>query len=182
MATESAPTPDETRTISPLASDVPETKSDTVEAPADDSVDTVDLDEDIADIPARQLRDKLSVAHRENARYRERIRTAEAEKTELNKRLGELENVQLDNHRMIAASKFGLDFEDLDLLGSGTPDEIEKRAKRLAELQDKAASSRRAPTRKPIDHLTGGGDPTTPPAKTDILARGEEIARQMAGL
>lgn len=61
--------------------------------------------------------------------------------------------------RLRAAIKHGLADEDLDLLGTGTPDELDARAKRIADLRSDQAT---AAQRRPIEGLgttTSTSDP-----------------------
>lgn len=63
--------------------------------------------------------------------------------------------------RYKAALAHGLSDEDLDLLGSGTPEEIEARAERLAQrLGDQRGPRKPAPD--PSQGARGGPRPTTP--------------------
>jgi len=55
--------------------------------------------------------------------------------------------------------------EDVDLIGSGTPEEMEDRAKRIAALTAAAAKATPPPTNQPIEGLRPGAspEPATPP-------------------
>lgn len=77
--------------------------------------------------------------------------------------------------RLRAAMKHGLAEDDLDLLGSGTPDEIEARAARLAERIGATAGGP-PPSRRPAERLRGGGDPTRAP-EVDIREMVSKIPR-----
>jgi hypothetical protein len=66
-----------------------------------------------------------------------------------------------------AALKHGLTEDDLDLLGSGTPEEIAARAERLADRLGSAPKGDPIPG-KPKESLPrGGGDPDQPVEETD---------------
>ena len=55
------------------------------------------------------------------------------------------EQAKVEATRLRMAIKYGLDEDDLDLLGTGDEDEIESRAKRLAERTQPANSNDRTP-------------------------------------
>lgn len=67
--------------------------------------------------------------------------------------------------RLRAAIKHGLTEDDLDLLGDGTPDEIEARAERLAARisSSSSESAERGVTRRPDEHMRPGATPSTTP-------------------
>ena len=69
--------------------------------------------------------------------------------------------------RLRSAVKHGLSDEDLDLLGDGTPEEIEARAERLAKRLD----AQRGP-RKPTPDPSQGNRATAEATDKDTLARG----------
>lgn len=75
--------------------------------------------------------------------------------------------------RMRAALKHGLDDDDLDLLGTGTDDEIDERAKRLAE---RIGTTKKAPaSRRPREQMRGGGEPEAEPDETDLRKLGARM-------
>lgn len=69
-----------------------------------------------------------------------------------------------------AGRRHGLDDDLVDLLGTGTDEQIEARAAALAARLAPAGTAP-APTspvpRRPVEQLHGGGDPTTTPEETD---------------
>lgn len=82
----------------------------------------------------------------------------EAEKSELqrqNEQRAELEaklaDTAAENTRLRLAAKYGIAEENLDFLGSGSPEDIEARAKRLAELQKSQVD--RPPSNVPVEKL-----------------------------
>ncbi|HET8581764.1 MAG TPA: hypothetical protein VFL65_00820 [Jatrophihabitans sp.] len=82
--------------------------------------------------------------------------------------------------RLRAAIKYKLDEADLEWLGTGTPDEIDERAKRLAErLAGKPADQGGKPGGgKPRESLRGGGDPTVEPDETDPAKLAAKVTRR----
>lgn len=126
------------------------------------------------------FRKELEEARREAARYRternelradaESWRTQqEAEKTELQKateRLASQEDafkaLEAENTRLRLAARYGIAEENHDLLGSGSPEEIEDRAKRLAAMQKEQT---RPPSNTPVEQLGAAvrSEPETPP-------------------
>lgn len=65
-----------------------------------------------------------------------------------------------------AAAKHGIPEEDYDLLGSGTPEELDARAARLAALRQTSAPTPPPPSNRPVEGLRPGASPT-PPAPAD---------------
>ncbi|MGW4325444.1 MULTISPECIES: hypothetical protein [Nocardia] len=63
-----------------------------------------------------------------------------------------------------AASKHGIPEEDHDLLGSGTPEELDARAARLAARYPSSATpTPPPPSDRPVEGLRPGASPTPPP-------------------
>lgn len=126
------------------------------------------------------FRKELEEARREAARYRverNELRAdaeawrnqQEAEKTELQKateRLASQEEavkaLEVENTRLRLAARYGIAEENHDLLGSGSPEEIEDRAKRLAAMQKEQT---RPPSNTPVEQLGAAvrSEPETPP-------------------
>lgn len=77
--------------------------------------------------------------------------------------------------RLRAAMKYGLEDDDLDLLGTGSAEEIDARAKRLSERL--ASTTKKPATRRPAESLHGGSDPETEPEETDVRKLGERMFR-----
>lgn len=84
----------------------------------------------------------------------------DAEKSELQRQQeqrAELEAKLADtageNTRLRLAAKYGIAEENLDFLGSGSPEEIEARAKRLSELQQ--SQIEKPPSNVPVEQLGG---------------------------
>lgn len=65
-----------------------------------------------------------------------------------------------------AAAKHGIPEEDYDLLGSGTPEELDARAARLAARYPTSVPTPPPPTDRPVEGLRPGASPT-PPAPPD---------------
>ena len=84
------------------------------------------------------------------------------------------------NARLMAAATHNIPAELIDLLGAGTEDEIDARARLLAERLTAPpappAAERPASTR-PVESLTAGGRPADDPPPLDMDA----YLRRMAG-
>lgn len=76
--------------------------------------------------------------------------------------------------RMRAAMRYGLAEDDLDLLGTGTPEQIDERAKRLADRLGSAAKKPPA-SRRPAEDLRGGTEPEREPEETDLRKLGARM-------
>jgi hypothetical protein len=65
------------------------------------------------------------------------------------------------------AAKYGIPEDDYDLLGSGTPEEMESRAVRIAHMREAAIGQQQAPSappsQRPLESLRPGASPTPPP-------------------
>lgn len=119
----------------------------------------------------REAEKQLSEIRTELAQYRD------AEKTELQKAQDaakryeqELTTTRVANARLMAAAVHNLPPDLIDLLGDGTEDEIDARAKLLAEklaaaapLPPAAEERRQAPAAptRPVESLTPGGKPAS---------------------
>ena len=141
-------------------------------------------------------RREIEKLRRESAGYRTKLRDAEPQLAEYKKyldsqkteqeRLAEakqaaeekLAEVMATNARLMAAAAHNIPAELVDLLGTGTEDEIAARAERLAERLATPpdpvppAPERPASTR-PVESLTAGGRPAddTPPMDMDTYLR-----------
>jgi cytochrome c1 len=86
--------------------------------------------------------------------------------------------------RLRAAIKHGLTEDDLELLGSGTPEEIEQRAEKLAARlrganEEKSSST---PSRQPQERLRPGAAPDVEPEETDPAKLADAVQRAKYGL
>lgn len=97
----------------------------------------------------------------------------EAAKTELQRatdRAAEAERVaatrEAELNVLRAAAKHGIPEEDYDLLGSGTPEELDARAARLAARYPSSTAPTPPPSDRPVEGLRPGASPT-PPAQPD---------------
>lgn len=80
--------------------------------------------------------------------------------------------------RLRMAIKYGLEEEDLDLLGSGSEEDIENRAKRLAERITASSEGNEAPLpRRPNPRLRGGATPAGEVEETDPVKLAENLPR-----
>lgn len=120
----------------------------------------------------------------ENESWRHKYRAAEpivkaheeaqeAAKTEVQRateRAAEAERVAAERESQLnvlrAAAKHGIPEEDHDLLGSGTPEELDARAARLASRYAATAAPTPPPSNRPVEGLRPGASPT-PPAEPD---------------
>ncbi|WP_228002147.1 hypothetical protein [Nocardia australiensis] len=67
--------------------------------------------------------------------------------------------------RVRTAIRHGIPEEDMDLLGSGTPEELDARGARIAALrQASVKETTPPPTDRPVESLRPGASPTPPPA------------------
>lgn len=124
---------------------------------------------------------ELAKTRREAAGYRTKLREAEplvkaaqaaeeANKTEVQKateRAQAAEKREADTQtgytRLELAVQYGIQPDDIDLIGSGTREEMDVRAKRLAALSAAASKAGPPPTDRPVEGLRPGATPD--PAK-----------------
>jgi hypothetical protein len=125
---------------------------------------------------------ELRKANREAQNLRQRLRAyeeaekaaADAEKTELQRAQERAQQYEKDlaaSQQQIQllgfAAKYGIPEDDYDLLGSGTPEEMESRAVRIAHMREAAMGSQQAPSappsQRPLESLRPGASPTPPP-------------------
>lgn len=172
----------ETPAVEPVATPEP-FASVPAEAPAEDPAVPA---EDEASLPAWARR-ALTKANNDAAKYRTELRAAqpivdahnkaeEANKTEVQKATERAEQLAQElaarDHalnRLQVAHKYGIPEEDFDFLGSGTPEEMEDRAARLAQLRESAKGpieTPAPPTNRPVESLRPGASPQ-PPAVED---------------
>lgn len=144
------------------------------EAPQSNNVD---------DLP-QWARDALTKANKEAASYRTKVKELEpkakmadaleeASKTEQQRLQEAAENAQrglaaaqAEALRYRLAAKYGVPEEDFDLLGVGSEEELEDRAKRLAA---KNAAVAPPATRRPQEQLRPGATPGEPKSEDDVL-------------
>ena len=136
------------------------------EAPADNA--------NTDDIPVDVLRKQLADARKEAARYRNERNDLkddaqawrdkqEAEKSEI-ERLQEqnaaneqrLAEVEAERLKLTVAHSYGLEPDDVALLGSGDKETLEARAARISELYKKAAPQHAAPNGRPLESVRSG--------------------------
>ena len=120
---------------------------------------------------------ELAKVRREAAGYRVKLKEVEpiakkaqeaeeAEKTEVQKAneraqaAEEREKATLDNlAKMELAVQYQIPPDDIDLIGSGTREEMDARAQRLAALTAAAAKAAPPPTDRPVEGLRPGASP-----------------------
>lgn len=78
----------------------------------------------------------------------------------------ELATTRAEIARLRVAAKYGIPEEDHDLLGSGTPEELDARGARLAALRQSSTPPPPPPTDRPVEGLRPGASPN-PPAAPD---------------
>lgn len=98
----------------------------------------------------------------------------EANKTEIQKaveRAQVAENARAELEigftKLELAVQFGIPVDDIDLIGSGTRDEMEVRAKRLATLNAAARKAAPPPSERPVEGLRPGAAPEPPKPADD---------------
>lgn len=130
------------------STDTVETGTDETIDTGTDSTDTVDKDAEVEKWKAiARKHEERAKANADAARKLQEIEDAnKTEQQKLEERAAAAEakatSTETELARLKAAVKFGLAEGDLDLLGSGTPDEIEERAEKLAaRLADASAQS-----------------------------------------
>lgn len=164
---------------------------DPADDPANGSGDDIDLEADDLDLDrakaainkknqeAAALRRRLKEAEPLAQKAREAEEAAKDEKTKLtearDEAAQEAAEAKAETIRLRMAIKHGLNEDDLDLLGTGTEDEIEARAKRVAELakgQEPATNGR-----TPRERLRPGAVPSSEPEETNPDKLAAEVPR-----
>lgn len=159
-------------------------------APADDKPaatgDTASTDDKLGDSGKRALTSERK-ARREAEKQLTEMRAAlqqyeDAQKTELQKAQEqakqyqqELTTTRVANARLMAAATYNIPADLIDLLGDGTDEEIDARAKQLADYRDTLAASTVQPapeppkaapaSTRPVESLTPGGKPASAEAE-----------------
>lgn len=133
-------------------------------------------------------RDRLTKANREAAGYRTQVReleplaqkaqeAEEAQKTEQQRLTEQLSRAQQDaasaqaeTVRYRVAATHGIGADDFDLLGSGTEEEIEARAVKIAAKNAAALAAGKAPgSERPVEQLRPGATPGEPQSDDDVV-------------
>lgn len=140
--------------------------------------------EDAAPMTPEDMQSVIERLRKENAGWRTKVRdleprakahdeAIEAQKTEVERatdRAAAAEQALAERERELnvlrAAAKYGIPEEDHDLLGSGTPEELDARAARIAAMRQTSAPTPPPPTDRPVEGLRPGASPT-PPAPAD---------------
>ena len=120
----------------PPTPDPPEVKPDPVQLPDDHPVV-----KSLAAVRAELKEAQGKLKQAEDAEKDDLTRATESAASEKER----ADNAEAELARLRAAVKHGLSEDDLDLLGAGTPDEIEARAKRLSERIGTSDQERRTP-------------------------------------
>ncbi|MBW0275004.1 hypothetical protein ATM97_27775 [Nocardia sp. MH4] len=132
------------------------------------------------DLSASDKDEIIAKLRRENASWRTKVRdlepkatahdeAVEAQKSEVQRALdrataAEQTAAQREQELNLlrAAAKHGIPEEDHDLLGSGTPEELEARAARIAAMRQTSAPTPPPPSDRPVEGLRPGASPTPP--------------------
>jgi hypothetical protein len=127
-----------------------------------------------------QIEAELAKVRREAANYRTKLREAEplvkraqeaeeANKTEVQRaqeRAAKLEEkyntLQQDNWRLDLAATHGIPRDEIDLIGSGSREEMEIRAARLGPLFATSEKTPPPPSNRPVEGLRPGASPEPP--------------------
>lgn len=146
--------------------------------------DAGDLDLDAEELDRDRVKAALSKKNQENASLRKRLKEAEplaakarqaeedakSETTKLteakDEAVKEAAEAKAEVTRLRMAIKYGLDEDDLDLLGVGDEETIESRAKRLAE-KIKQGQEPSNNGRTPRERLRPGAVPSSEPEESD---------------
>jgi DNA repair exonuclease SbcCD ATPase subunit len=141
-------------------------------------------------------RKEIEKLRKEAAKYRTQLREAEPKLSEYQKYLdsqkteqeklaeakaaaeAKLAEVTTANARLMAAAAYNIPADLIDLLGTGTDEEINARAQLLSERITAAASSDRPESTRPVESLTAGGRPADD-ASADMSP--DAFIRRMAG-
>ena len=112
----------------------------------------------------RQERDGFRAerdSYKTKATEHERSKMTEQQRleTERDEARQERDSARADSTRLRMAIKYKLDEDDLDLLGTGSDEQIEARAKRLAERSGGNASTSTSSNGRPVEQLRGGSNP-----------------------
>jgi len=155
----------------------------TVEQASEVEAPEVETDETAENFDAKRAMDKIAKANSEAKGLRSRVKELEtyeakvreleeSQKSEQQKVIERAEKAEQDANaarseliRERIARRHGIADEDMDLLGSGTEEEIEGRAKRLAALSAAAAGTDETPappTSRTAEKLRPGASPKTP--------------------
>lgn len=160
--------------------------------PAADRDDEIDVDADDFDLDRAKA--AIKKKNQEAASLRKRLKDAEPvleaarqaeedakdEKTKLteakDEAAQEAAEAKAEVTRLKMAIKYGLDEEDLDLLGTGDEEAIENRAKRLADL-GKGQEPENNNGRTPRERLRPGAVPSSEPEETNPDKAAEKVPR-----
>lgn len=148
-------------------------------APAPESEEEFDKERALATI--RKQRESEAAAKKRAQELEARLKEFEdRDKTEAQKlaeareaAAREAEEAKAEVLRLRAAIKYGLDEEDLDLLGVGDEETIERRAKRLAERSAPPPDS----SSRPRERLKPGTVPVVEPEETDPAKLAAQVPR-----
>jgi hypothetical protein len=132
-----------------------------------------DLRDDLGKLKSERDEAKGKVKEHEDSTKSDQDKLTES-KTAAEKRADEAEQ---NATRLRVAMEHGLDKEDLDLLGSGDEEQIEARAKRLAERSAPPDDTGQEPRRRPQERLRPGAAPSADPEKSDPASLAEQVPR-----
>lgn len=124
--------------------------------------------------PSKAL-DKIRKLNSEAANLRKRVKEAEGKAADTGEKDSRIKALEAENLRIRIGARVELPEDLIDRLKGDTEDEILADAEKLLKL---VSPSRRPPTVKPTERLSGGGDPTAEPEETDISKLGERMFRR----
>lgn len=178
----SAPITDPAATPSPEGTEPPADQApQTTEAPGTPPAAEPEPSRSLDDASPEVLRAEVVKLRKESAGWRTKYQDAkplaeaqraaqEADKTDLQRQTEraealerELADLRAQNELAAVAAEYGIEPDDYDFLGSGTREELEARAKRLAAR----SASARPPTDRPVESLKPGASPESPAPADD---------------
>lgn len=174
-----------TTTVEPVDTTTDTDTTATTTEPATNGASTYDADAAQAKIKkvnaeAQNLRTRLKAAEEKAAKLDEIENANKSDTQKLTDQLAKAQNerdeLAAKNTRFLAAAEFDVPVDLIDLLGSGTEDEIRARAQLLAEKLKPAPANGNANGR-PVESLTPGAAPKSNEDKSDPNA----WIRRMAG-
>lgn len=178
----SAPITDPAATPSPEGTEPPADQAPQApETPSPAAPTEPEPSRSLDDASPEVLRAEVAKLRKESAGWRTKYQDAkplaeaqraaqEADKTDLQRQTEraealerELADLRAQNELAAVAAEYGIEPADYDFLGSGTREELEARAKRLAAR----SASARPPTDRPVESLKPGASPESPAPADD---------------
>jgi hypothetical protein len=164
-----APEPPAAPVATPIVTDPVATDPAAVDAPATSELTIEDYKEMTAKLrkEAATYRTKARELEPKASAYDEAVEAQKSEIQRATERATAAEQTAALRERELnllrAAAKHGIPEEDYDLLGSGTPEELDARAARIASLRQTSNPTLPPPSNRPVEGLRPGASPTPPP-------------------